>query len=75
MYLWRAHNIVNARLKGRETEDPKFPKYQFPPLFLCPNCQEEQGRLNENEVLNYLLHYYSSIKPIQDNPTTQQTFV
>uniref|UniRef100_A0A914C3Z0 Sulfhydryl oxidase n=1 Tax=Acrobeloides nanus TaxID=290746 RepID=A0A914C3Z0_9BILA len=76
MYLWRAHNIVNARLKGRETEDPKFPKYQFPPLFLCPNCQEEQGRLNENEVLNYLLHYYSSIKPIQDDPTTQQsTFV
>lgn len=71
MYLWRAHNIVNARLKGRDTEDPKYPKYQFPPLFLCPNCHEDQGKLNENEVQSYLIKYYSNIKPIQMDPTQQ----
>ena len=29
LYLWKAHNIINARLKGRNTEDPQFPKAQI----------------------------------------------
>ncbi|KAE9554184.1 hypothetical protein FO519_002605 [Halicephalobus sp. NKZ332] len=64
LYLWRAHNIVNARLKGRDTEDPRFPKYQFPPLFLCPECHSNKGRMSEQEVQRYLLDYYSRIRPV-----------
>uniref|UniRef100_A0AC34QV21 Sulfhydryl oxidase n=1 Tax=Panagrolaimus sp. JU765 TaxID=591449 RepID=A0AC34QV21_9BILA len=65
LYLWRAHNIVNARLKGRDTEDPRFPKYQFPALFLCPQCHSNKGRMNEQEVHRYLIDYYSRIKPVR----------
>ena len=64
LYLWRAHNIVNARLKGRDTEDPRFPKYQFPALFLCPDCHSNKGRMSEQEVQRYLLDYYSRIRPV-----------
>lgn len=30
LWLWSAHNEVNKRLAGDETEDPEFPKVQFP---------------------------------------------
>ena len=66
-YLWRAHNLVNARLKGRETEDPQFPKYQFPPRFLCPNCRAANGTggdFDEVAVKEFLLGFYSQIRPI-----------
>nr|CDJ92431.1 Thioredoxin and Erv1 Alr domain containing protein [Haemonchus contortus] len=43
LYLWRAHNIVNARLQGRETEDPQFPKVQFPASFLCSDCTANEN--------------------------------
>uniref|UniRef100_A0A915A6K8 Sulfhydryl oxidase n=2 Tax=Parascaris univalens TaxID=6257 RepID=A0A915A6K8_PARUN len=62
LYLWKAHNIVNARLKGRDTEDPEFLKYQFPAPFLCPVCNQ-YGQLDETQVKPFLLNYYSSIKP------------
>uniref|UniRef100_A0AC35G3C9 Sulfhydryl oxidase n=1 Tax=Panagrolaimus sp. PS1159 TaxID=55785 RepID=A0AC35G3C9_9BILA len=67
LYLWRAHNIVNARLKGRDTEDPRFPKYQFPAMFLCPNCHSTKSRMNEKEVQSYLIDYYSRIRPIKSS--------
>jgi hypothetical protein len=54
LYLWRAHNVVNARLKGRETEDPKFPKLPFPAPFLCKDCHV--GETNEN--INRLVEDY-----------------
>jgi thiol oxidase len=72
MYLWRAHNTVNKRLKGRETEDPKFPKLQFPAPYLCKNCNV--GEANENQdrqVEDYLIKFYSNIRPLFD-PTEQQ---
>ncbi|CAB3399739.1 unnamed protein product [Caenorhabditis bovis] len=62
LYLWKAHNQVNARLRGRETEDPKFPKYQFPAQFLCQECYSN-GKLDENNVQPFLLEYYSKIRP------------
>ncbi|KHJ75135.1 Erv1 / Alr family protein [Oesophagostomum dentatum] len=31
MWLWRVHNFVNKRLSGYHSDDPKFPKRQFPP--------------------------------------------
>ncbi|CAG9537260.1 unnamed protein product [Cercopithifilaria johnstoni] len=66
MYLWQAHNIVNARLRGDDTEDPEFPKRQFPSDFLCSTCRKE-GYFNNNQVKNFLLTYYSAIKPISTN--------
>lgn len=68
--------MVNFRLKNQETEDPKYPKFQFPPQFLCQNCLSnevnndspnnwpEYKNFNELIVNNYLIKYYSNIKPI-----------
>ncbi|VDK54403.1 unnamed protein product [Anisakis simplex] len=64
MYLWRAHNIVNARLKGRDTEDPEFIKYQFPAPFLCANCTENR-HFNRNDVKRFLLDFYTTIMPFR----------
>uniref|UniRef100_A0A915N4Y7 Sulfhydryl oxidase n=1 Tax=Meloidogyne javanica TaxID=6303 RepID=A0A915N4Y7_MELJA len=65
LYLWKAHNLVNSRLHGRETEDPKFPKYQFPPHFLCQDCRREINKeFDEDKIKNFLLLYYSDIRPI-----------
>uniref|UniRef100_A0A1I7W2S8 Sulfhydryl oxidase n=1 Tax=Loa loa TaxID=7209 RepID=A0A1I7W2S8_LOALO len=63
MYLWQAHNIVNARLRGQNTEDPEFPKRQFPPDFLCDTCRYE-GYFDNDQVKDFLLIYYSAIRPI-----------
>uniref|UniRef100_A0A915PU61 Sulfhydryl oxidase n=1 Tax=Setaria digitata TaxID=48799 RepID=A0A915PU61_9BILA len=62
IYLWQAHNIVNARLRGDGTEDPEFPKRQFPPDFLCATCRQE-GYFNNDQVKDFLLVYYSAIRP------------
>lgn len=66
MYLWRAHNLVNARLHGDYTEDPQFEKRQFPPKFLCSNCQMA-GKFSKKNIRNYLIHYYTAIKPSYDH--------
>ncbi|XP_038601593.1 sulfhydryl oxidase 2 [Tachyglossus aculeatus] len=62
LWLWKKHNIVNDRLAGQLSEDPKFPKIQWPPPELCPACHEEIKGLdswNEAEVLMFLKHFYS----------------
>lgn len=41
LWLWAAHNEVNQRLAGDETEDPKFPKIQFPTSSSCPECYRQ----------------------------------
>lgn len=61
LWLWRAHNEVNARLKGAGSEDPVFPKQQFPPIGLCPSCRLNGG-WDEKAVLEFLLSYYSNIR-------------
>ncbi|CAI5448208.1 unnamed protein product [Caenorhabditis angaria] len=61
-YLWRAHNIVNNRLHGDQTEDPQFHKMQFPAPFLCPTCHSG-GQFSRRQIRNFLLRYYGSIKP------------
>ncbi|CCD61191.1 Sulfhydryl oxidase [Caenorhabditis elegans] len=66
LYLWKAHNKVNARLHGRETEDPKFPKYQFPAKFLCVDCNAK-GFLNEDDTQPFLIDYYSRIRPFTNS--------
>ncbi|XP_073427455.1 sulfhydryl oxidase 1 [Dendrobates tinctorius] len=39
-WLWISHNRVNKRLAGDATEDPDFPKIQWPPKELCSDCQK-----------------------------------
>jgi len=68
LWLWKAHNRANKRLAGDPSEDPKFPKHQFPSATLCPKCHFPSGEFNEAEVLNFLTQYYSSIKTDQVRP-------
>lgn len=60
IWLWIAHNEVNKRLAGDASEDPEYPKLQFPDANLCSKCREGD-KFNFTEVLNYLRHMYSSI--------------
>jgi len=59
IYLWKIHNHVNQRLHGDETEDPKYPKIQFPPKDLCPNCHSNNQNFDLSNILKFLLQYYS----------------
>lgn len=63
LWLWEKHNVVNNRLAGDLTEDPKFPKVQWPTPDLCPACHEEIKGLhswNEAQVLQFMKHHYNS---------------
>ncbi|XP_012227767.1 sulfhydryl oxidase 2 [Linepithema humile] len=64
LWLWRAHNQVNVRLSGDDTEDPEHRKIQYPAAEHCPTCRYVNGSWNEEEVLRYLKvkYSYSSIK-------------
>eukprot|EP00892_Ulva_mutabilis_P006182 jgi/Ulvmu1/3936/UM018_0159.1 len=61
-WLWRTHNKVNERLAQEEkqdgTGDPKYPKIQFPPDYLCPACRKDDGSWDAAETVKFLLHYY-----------------
>ncbi|XP_028628772.1 sulfhydryl oxidase 2 [Grammomys surdaster] len=62
LWLWRKHNMVNSRLAGHLSEDPKFPKVPWPTPDLCPACHEEIKGLdswNEGQVLVFLKQHYS----------------
>jgi hypothetical protein len=62
---FKAHNSVNKRLAGDETEDPSFPKKQFPTIDKCPQCYKNSTDSNNqtlfdiNETMKYLLSFYS----------------
>jgi len=60
LWLWRAHNQVNARLSGDDMEDPEHKKIQYPAAEHCPTCRFANGSWNEDEVLQYLKIKYSS---------------
>ncbi|XP_069842803.1 sulfhydryl oxidase 2 [Dendropsophus ebraccatus] len=63
LWLWRKHNLVNKRLAGAPSEDPKSPKVEWPTPDLCPACHEEINGLhnwNEKEVLAFLKRHYSA---------------
>uniref|UniRef100_A0A7M4FVB4 Sulfhydryl oxidase n=1 Tax=Crocodylus porosus TaxID=8502 RepID=A0A7M4FVB4_CROPO len=64
LWLWSRHNRVNARLAGDLTEDPKFPKMQWPPPDMCPSCHKEingQHAWDEAAVLHFLKGHYSPV--------------
>ncbi|XP_054853261.1 sulfhydryl oxidase 2 [Eublepharis macularius] len=63
LWLWEKHNVVNARLAGDLSEDPKYPKVQWPTPDVCPACHEEIKGMhtwNKIQVLQFLKHHYDS---------------
>ena len=72
LWLWSAHNEVNQRLAGDSTEDPVFPKIQFPDEQMCSQCYrtssanrsgDSDGTVNwdKNEVLFFLKRIHSPV--------------
>ena len=44
LWLWKAHNDANIRLKGDpQTDDPVYPKTVFPDEQFCPKCMIEKN--------------------------------
>ncbi|XP_054583419.1 sulfhydryl oxidase 2 [Eptesicus fuscus] len=63
LWLWKKHNLVNSRLAGHLSEDPRFPKVAWPTPDLCPACHEELRGLDswdEEQVLLFLKRHYGS---------------
>ena len=68
LWLWDAHNKVNARLKGDLTEDPEFPKIQYPKDETCGECRRlpttgnhssnERFEWDKTEVLLFMKRIY-----------------
>ncbi|XP_029988518.1 sulfhydryl oxidase 1 [Sphaeramia orbicularis] len=63
LWLWTIHNRVNNRLAGALSEDPNFPKIEWPSPELCSACHtvKENGdhKWNQEEVLPFFVSYYS----------------
>uniref|UniRef100_A0A0A9YL12 Sulfhydryl oxidase n=1 Tax=Lygus hesperus TaxID=30085 RepID=A0A0A9YL12_LYGHE len=64
MWLWSAHNRVNKRLHGDPTEDPNFPKVQFPTTTICPKCYHPNGIFDDKQVFNFIRKMYTNISYI-----------
>ena len=48
LWLWKAHNNANLRLKGDiQTDDPVYPKTVFPDEQFCPQCMIEKNMYEE----------------------------
>ena len=43
LWLWEAHNKVNARLLSEGGGDPSHPKTLFPSVSRCPYCYQKSG--------------------------------
>ncbi|XP_015254552.1 PREDICTED: sulfhydryl oxidase 1-like [Cyprinodon variegatus] len=70
LWLWSRHNRVNNRIAGDLSEDPYFPKIQWPSPEVCPSCHmlKDNGEhgWNENQVLTFLGSYFSSSRILLD---------
>lgn len=65
------HVIV---ITGQLSEDPYHPKIQFPPYEICPNCYDSDKKtFKENEILNFLVHFYTDIKTDQTKFSKSKT--
>ncbi|KAG8003678.1 LIM/homeobox protein Lhx4 [Nibea albiflora] len=64
LWLWSRHNRVNNRIAGALSEDPNFPKIQWPSPEMCPTCHtvRDNGdhKWNKEQVLPFLMSYFSS---------------
>lgn len=72
LWLWTSHNRVNARLSGALSEDPQFPKVQWPPRELCSACHNEvNGQVplwDLGATLNFLKAHFSPANIVIDPP-------
>ncbi|XP_076009114.1 sulfhydryl oxidase 1 [Genypterus blacodes] len=63
-WLWSRHNRVNNRLAGALSEDPYFPKIQWPSPQMCRDCHTVKTNgdhgWNNTQVLSFLQSYFSS---------------
>lgn len=70
LWLWSRHNQVNNRLAGAPSEDPHFPKIQWPSPDQCPACHGVKGggdhAWKQAEVLSFLLSHFSSARLLPD---------
>ncbi|XP_076841557.1 sulfhydryl oxidase 1 [Brachyhypopomus gauderio] len=70
LWLWSHHNRVNNRLAGAQSEDPHFPKIQWPSPELCHSCHGltlgGEHAWRKEEVLLYLQDYYSAQRILPD---------
>lgn len=84
LWMWSAHNVVNARLKIEEEEasvgDPEYPKIQWPPEELCKSCSRLTSSSqdiddivdrswNEDAVYEFLIKFYTAGKSDNDSST------
>ncbi|CAH2311405.1 sulfhydryl oxidase 1 [Pelobates cultripes] len=62
-WLWERHNRVNKRLAGAASEDPDFPKVQWPTPELCPLCQvkteSELVTWDDPNVMHFMKTHFS----------------
>lgn len=64
LWMWQAHNVVNARLVIQEKEssngggDPAYPKVQWPTNEMCDECNVETERWNEEAVYRFMMKFY-----------------
>ncbi|XP_066548727.1 sulfhydryl oxidase 1 [Amia ocellicauda] len=69
LWLWSRHNRVNNRLAGALSEDPQFPKIQWPPPEQCPGCHDvKRGEhtWKQEPVLYFLKEYFSAQRILPD---------
>lgn len=64
LWLWSAHNEVNQRLSGDLTEDPEYPKIQFPTEDICNVCRKQSSAVDgivwdKTEVILFLKRIHS----------------
>ncbi|XP_040492258.1 sulfhydryl oxidase 1 [Ursus maritimus] len=72
LWLWSSHNKVNARLAGAASEDPHFPKVQWPPRELCSPCHDELRGTpvwDLNNTLRFLKTHFSPSNVVPDVPS------
>ena len=64
--LWRFHNVVNERLAGDATDDPRHRKGVFPSKTQCPHCYIEkdgvpQAALSDERVFDFLMEFFPKV--------------
>uniref|UniRef100_A0A4W4FKA9 Sulfhydryl oxidase n=1 Tax=Electrophorus electricus TaxID=8005 RepID=A0A4W4FKA9_ELEEL len=69
LWLWSRHNRVNNRLAGAPSEDPYFPKVQWPSPELCRSCYKltlgGEHDWRKEEVLAFLqgMGHFGAVLP------------
>ena len=66
LWLWKAHNRVNVRLKDDVSDDPVFPKKVFPDKENCPACYNEKVIKTNQCLLGQVKYPKKFITPSQN---------